>query len=104
MRLSVVAWVLLQLGIVLILWSATAEAAETLRNDDIISMKVFGLADEAVILKIENTRTAFSLTSADLAELKKENVSDALITAMMKAGGYKVCDTGSRKTEKAFEV
>jgi hypothetical protein len=52
-------------------------------NARIIQMTQKGLGDDVIIARIKTASTKFSLSDDDLAELKKANVSDKVVAAMI---------------------
>jgi hypothetical protein len=58
-----------------------------LSNTDITALKEAGLSDEVVIAKIKGSPAAYNLDTNDLISLKKENLSEAVIAAMIGAQG-----------------
>jgi hypothetical protein len=56
-----------------------------LTNADIITLKQNGFADEIIISKIKTSPSGYKLEVNDLLELKKANVSEAVIAAMIGA-------------------
>jgi hypothetical protein len=63
--------------------------ARPLVNSDVTALKAAGMGDEVIIAKIRSTANQFSLATEDLIQLKKAEVSDAVITAMMESGKQK---------------
>jgi hypothetical protein len=65
---------------------ASAQPAVKAMTDwDVIALKSAGLSDELVIAKIQRTPAGFQLDTNDIIALKKSNVSEAVIEAMMAA-------------------
>ena len=64
---------------------ATAANAETLNNDAIIQLSDAGLGTESIIAKIRSSASQFDLSTTKLIALKKANVPDAIIAAMLEA-------------------
>lgn len=60
---------------------------ETLTNSGIIKMSQARLTDELIISVIEDSEVSFDLDNQALSELKKADVSDAVIEAMKSAAG-----------------
>ena len=52
-------------------------------NARVIQMTQKGLGDDVIIARIKSSTTKFSLSDDDLAELKKANVSDKVVAAMI---------------------
>lgn len=50
---------------------------------DIISMTKAGLTDEDIMRRIDGTRTVFQLNADDVVFLRKEGVSDRVVTYML---------------------
>lgn len=61
----------------------TAKAQETLTNQSMIDMVKLGFGDPIILSKIKTSNNNFDLTTNALMELKKNNVTDAVISAMM---------------------
>src|ERR1017187_6141505 len=60
-------------------------AGKPMTNDDVVALKNAGLSNELIITKIKATPVNYSLNTEDLVSLKKANVPDALIQAMIEA-------------------
>lgn len=60
-----------------------------LDNARIVEMTRIGLGDEIIIAKIKTAHPNFTLSDSDLVDLKKENVSDRVIAAMLEASVLK---------------
>jgi len=78
------------------LFSAMASAAPPhpfqdteLDNARIIEMARIGLGDEIIIAKIKTAHPNFTLTDSDLVELKRANVADKVVAAMLEASVIK---------------
>jgi S1-C subfamily serine protease len=56
-------------------------------NDDVVKLKDAGLSDDLLIAKIKSSPATFRLETEDLIALKKGNVSEAVIAAMIDAQG-----------------
>jgi hypothetical protein len=57
-----------------------------LTNEDIVSLKAAGLNDETIILKVQSgSQLNFRLDPADIVALKGSNISDGIISAMLKS-------------------
>ena len=59
-------------------------APKVLTKGDIVELWKAGFGDELIIEKINNTGTAFKLEIADMVELRKGGISDAIIQAMLR--------------------
>ncbi len=59
---------------------------EQLSTDDIKKMSRAGLSDEVIMKQINDTKSIFYLSSADIVDLKKSGVSQKIITAMIQTG------------------
>lgn len=57
--------------------------SETLTNDSIIALSKAGLGSEAIIAKIKASANRFDLSTESLVSLKRENVPDPVIAAML---------------------
>jgi hypothetical protein len=53
---------------------------------DVIAMKQAGLSDDLVIARIKRNNNPVDLSTDDLINLKKQNISDAVIKALMNPG------------------
>lgn len=62
---------------------SSPEREEVLTNESIIKMVNAGLKTETIIRKIEASRSDFDLSTDGLIALKKANVPDDVITAML---------------------
>jgi hypothetical protein len=71
--------------LILIMCSAIGAFAqsETLSNADIVEMTNAGLSSEIVLRKIRTSNTKFDVSANGLIGLKKADVTDAVITAMI---------------------
>ena len=71
--------------IITILFSAIGVFAQSdaLTNADIIEMTKSGLSPEIVLRKIRTSNTKFDVSAAGLIGLKKANLTDDVITAMI---------------------
>ena len=67
--------------------AAEAAPAQGLTNDDIIKLVQLKLADAVIIAKIKSSACAFDTSVDALAKLKQAGVSDAILQAMVEAGG-----------------
>ncbi|HLH29998.1 MAG TPA: hypothetical protein VKY31_02270 [Terriglobia bacterium] len=56
-----------------------------LKNADIVRMTKSGLHEDVILTLIKDSKTSFSTTPKDLADLRKAKVSEAVIQAMMSA-------------------
>lgn len=74
---------LMSLGIASARSQASLESDVT--NARIIEMTHKGLGDEVIIARIKAGATKFDLSDDDLAKLKKEGVSDAVVAAMIQS-------------------
>jgi hypothetical protein len=68
---------------IVILAVGTFGQSELLTNAQVIEMTEAGLSPEIVSRKVRTTNTNFDLTSAGLIGLKKANVTDSVIKAMI---------------------
>ncbi|TAD79321.1 MAG: hypothetical protein EAY70_06430, partial [Sphingomonadales bacterium] len=64
---------------------ASAAAAETLRNDDIVALLEAGLGEEAVIAKIETSDGDYDTDTQTLLALRAKGVPSPVIAAMVKS-------------------
>jgi hypothetical protein len=63
------------------------EKTPTLTNESIIQMVDAGFSEGTIVRRIEQSPAEFSLSSAQVAELKKRRVSATVIAAMKAAMG-----------------
>jgi hypothetical protein len=56
-----------------------------LTNSDIVKLKEAGLGDDVIIAKIKTSGCDYNLGVEDLLTLKKANVSDGILAAMLEA-------------------
>jgi hypothetical protein len=70
---------------IITLCCSSAVHAETLNNEAIIQLTQAGLGTESIIAKIKSSAAQFDLSTANLIALKKANVPDAIIAAMLEA-------------------
>jgi hypothetical protein len=61
--------------------------AETVTNQTVMNMAQAGLGEELILEKLKYSRCAFSLSSADLAQLKESGISERVITRMLHTQG-----------------
>jgi hypothetical protein len=54
-------------------------------NQDVIELKAAGLSDEFVIAKIQRSPAGYQLDTSDIVALKRSNISEPVIQAMMAA-------------------
>jgi len=59
--------------------------SEILSNNSITELIECGLGEEVIQEKIKHSRCSFALSTSDMANLKKNKVSDSLIASMIKA-------------------
>jgi formylglycine-generating enzyme required for sulfatase activity len=64
----------------------TAECADAIRNEDVLTLSRAGLSEEIIISKIQSSATAFDTSVGALIALKEAKVADAIIKAMVEAG------------------
>lgn len=76
---------LIALATALAVWSGTAAHAETLTNESVVGMSKAGLGAESMVAKIRNSVTKFDLSTDGLVALKRDNVPDPVIAAMLNA-------------------
>ena len=67
-----------------------ATAGQALTNDDIIKLVQIKLGDSLIITKIRSSACAFDTSVDGLTRLKQAGVSDAVLQAMVEAGGQPV--------------
>lgn len=61
---------------------------EILKNEDVIQMKQLGFNDNIVIAKIQMSKSSFDTSTDDILELKKDSISDDVISAMVLSKPY----------------
>ncbi len=65
-------------------WARSQSSLESeMDNARIIQMAQKGLGDDVIIARIKAGATKFALSDDDLAALKKQGVSDAVVAAMI---------------------
>jgi tetratricopeptide (TPR) repeat protein len=71
---------------------AVAQAApgQALTNDEVIKLVQLKLADSVIIAKIKSSAPAFDTSVEALGKLKQAGVSDAVLQAMVEAGGQSI--------------
>ena len=69
---------------------AQVPPAQGLTNDDIVRLVQLKLADSVIIAKIKSSACAFDTSVDGLTKLKQAGVSDAVLQAMVEAGGQPV--------------
>src|SRR3989442_11451095 len=74
---------LIALAAILAVGCATTPRPAPLTQADVISMTKAGMTDEEIIRRIDATRTVFRLSSDDVVNLRKEGVSDRVVTYML---------------------
>lgn len=62
------------------------ESGQQLSTDDIKKMAQAGLSDEVIIDQIQQTKSIFYMSSADIVDLKKAGVSQRVINQMIQTG------------------
>lgn len=67
----------------------TPLTAQALTKDDIVNMSNIGVADSVIVSAIQASDTVFRLTPAEIIELTKNGVSQAVIEAMQKTAAGK---------------
>ena len=76
---------ILQLAVLTLLVGAvTPFAAHAESVDDIVTLSQKNVGDEIILATINNSKTDFNLTAPDIIKLKNANVSNPVITAMLK--------------------
>jgi hypothetical protein len=56
---------------------------EVLSNETVLNLTAAGLGDDVILQKMKRCKCEFALTSSDLAQLKKNGVSDRVIAGML---------------------
>jgi hypothetical protein len=70
--------------------AATAGAGQALTNADVLKLVKSGLADETILLLIKQQPTQFDTSPDALVQLKKEGLSDQLLSAMIAATPFRL--------------
>ncbi len=65
---------------------AQQPSSQSMTVSDVIAMKRAGLSDDLVIARIKRNNSPVDLSTDDLINLKKQNISDAVIKALMDPG------------------
>lgn len=63
--------------------AASRPGAAPLYQTDVISLTKVGATDEEIMRRIDETRTVFDLSADDVVLLRKEGVSDRVVTYML---------------------
>lgn len=80
----------------LICFSISVAAQETMSNDEVISLTKAGLASSVIIGKIRSSKPMFDLSTDSLIKLKQAGVNDDVVAAMLEAkSGRSVASTSS---------
>jgi hypothetical protein len=80
----------------LICFSISVAAQETMSNDEVISLTKAGLASSVIIGKIRTSKPMFDLSTDSLIKLKQAGVNDDVVAAMLEAkSGRSVASTSS---------
>jgi hypothetical protein len=83
-RLTVCAWLFAPIILFCTLVAGAQDSpAHAVTTSDVIAMKQAGLSDDLVIAKIRQSDQPANLSTEELVALKKQNVSDAVIKALM---------------------
>jgi len=67
----------------------TPKAGKPLTNEDVLALKEANFGDEFIITKIRASAPGYSLETADLVQMKKAGLSDAVLGAMVQAAAGK---------------
>ncbi|MFA6564834.1 MAG: hypothetical protein WCV00_23210 [Verrucomicrobiia bacterium] len=62
--------------------AAALGATVALTSNDIVRMSKAGISDDAIIQTIQSTGSSFYLTAQDVESLKRDGVSDRIVTTM----------------------
>jgi len=81
-----------------------AAPGQALTNDDIIKLVQLKLADSVIIAKIKSSACAFDTSVDGLTKLKQAGVSDAVLQAMVEAGGQPIAETPPQPAPLAVET
>lgn len=73
------------LGLLVALSAAPAVRAETLTDDAVVRLAQAGLSAQAIVAKIRASANQFDVSTGALVWLKRQNVPDAVIAAMIDA-------------------
>src|ERR1035441_7614527 len=83
-RLAVSVWLFAPIILFYTLAAGAQDSpAHAVTTSDVIAMKQAGLSDDLVITKIRQSNQPANLSTDELVALKKQNVSDAVIKALM---------------------
>lgn len=74
---------LLVLSVLAVGCAASRPRPTPLYQTDVISMTKAGATDEEIMRRIDDTRTVFDLSADDVVLLRKEGVSDRVVTYML---------------------
>lgn len=97
-------FIFLTLLIICIFSYAKVQAqGEQLTNKEIIAMSKAGLSSEIILQKISSSQTNFDISTDSLIELKKANISEKIIEAMLKSkfGISSIANKGGTGTNTA---
>lgn len=86
---------------------AQEPASRAVTISDVIAMKQAGLSDDLVIAKIKQSNKPANLSTDEMIALKKQNVSDAVIKALMDPAGATAADssvTGAAVANRILNV
>lgn len=73
----------------------STDPGRALTNSDIVALVQAGLGDKVIVTKIHTSRASYSLDPEGLVDLKKNGVSDAVISAMLETS-----EIGSRDSNR----
>lgn len=73
----------------------TAAGAETLNNESILTLVRAGVGEDAIVAKIKSTSGQYQTSVQDLVRLKKANVPNRVITAMIDISAIKPSERNS---------
>jgi len=71
-------------ALLLVMACVVSGSARAQTVDEIIALAQKGVAEEVMMAAVENTKTGFQLSAADVVKLKDNKVPDKVITAMLR--------------------
>jgi hypothetical protein len=74
------------LGCALALIGLIAMPADALTKEDVLELVRAGVAEDAIVARIQAEKPCFRLTIEDLLRLSREGVGDKVLKAMMSSG------------------
>jgi hypothetical protein len=84
--------------------NAQEPTAQQVTANDVIAMKQAGLSDDLVIAKIKATNKPANLSTDELINLKKQNISDAVVKVLMDPSETPAPTTGAALANRLLNV